>query len=495
MLPARYVWPLSSGEEAMSDSDLAYIGAVEAGRRFRDRSLSPVELLEAVIARYEAIAESVNPFGDLYFDRARQRAAAAEALFARAPDEAGPLMGIPLAVKDSSRVAGQRYAAGSLVFRDRIAEESDPDIARLLAAGANLFARTTMPEFGWLYTTQSRIWGVTHNPWRHGISPGGSSGGSGAALAAGATTLATGGDSTGSIRQPASQCGVVGYQAPFGRIPIVGAASFHYYLHHGPMARSVADAALMANVMSGPDPRDHNSLPERVEIPARLPGVAGLKVAASIDLGCYPVAEDVARETGAALEALREAGATVEEVAFDGAEQALKEAIRLGHGGQEALFAAEMNAILAHHGDLVSDYVPQLAETANAFGPADLARSLQVAGELWADRLGPLFQRYDAFVTPTVACPEMPATGWQQDSFPVRGQRLTDTQTAMTVLWNMFGRCPVLAVPSGMSDGGLPTGIQLVGRPLDDVTVFRLGAALQQHRPWLDSPQRRPPPA
>ncbi len=476
----------------MGEDDPLYMSAVEAGRRFRDRSLSPVELLEAVIARCQAIAETVNPFGDLYFERARERAAAAEALFAKAPGEAGPLAGIPLAVKDSSRVAGQRYASGSLLFRDRVAAESDPDIARLLAAGANLFARTAMPEFGWLYTTQSRIWGVTHNPWRHGVSPGGSSGGSAAALAAGATTLATGGDSTGSIRQPASQCGVVGYQAPFGRIPIVGESSFHYYLHHGPMARYVADAALMANIMSGPDPRDHNSLPERVVIPGRPRSAAGLKVAASIDLGCYLVADDVARETGAALDALRDAGATVEEVPFDDAGQALKEAVRLGHGGQEALFAPELNAILARHGDLVSDYVPQLVETANAFGPADLARSLRVAGALWADRLGPLFERYDAFVTPTVACPEMPATGWQKDTFPVAGERLTDTQTAMTVLWNMFGRCPVLAVPSGMSDGGLPTGIQIAGRPLDDATVFRLGAALQRRRPWLDAPQRRP---
>ena len=131
----------------------------------------------------------------------------------------GPLAGVPLAVKDSSRISGRRSARGSMIYRDNIDEVTDPDIARLLEAGAILFARTTMPEFGWLYTTHSRLWGVTHNPWRHGISPGGSSGGSAAALAAGATTIATGGDSTGSIRQPASQCGIVGWQAPFDAFP------------------------------------------------------------------------------------------------------------------------------------------------------------------------------------------------------------------------------------------------------------------------------------
>ena len=472
----------------MADDDLTYISAREAARRFRDRSLSPVELMDATIARAEAIEDTVHPFGDRYFDEARDRARRAEAAFAGSGEGVGPLTGIPLAVKDASRIAGRRTARGSLIYADRVDDESDPDIGRLLDAGANLFARTTTPEFGWLYTTQSRLWGVTHNPWRRGVSPGGSSGGSAAALAAGAATIATGGDSTGSIRQPASQCGVVGYQAPFGRIPMPGPSSFAYYLHHGPMTRTVADAALMANIMSGPDPRDHNSLPDRVEIPEEPEGAEGLRVAASIDLGHYEVIDDVARETRAALDALRDAGAVVEEVAVDWA----SEAIRLGHAGQEVLFAEELNAILAESGDLVSDYVPQLAETANGFTAGDLARSLTVAGEVWNDHLGPLFARYDAFVTPTVSCPDMPATAWQKDTFEVDGKRLTDTQTAMTVLWNMFGRCPVLAAPSGMTDGGLPTGIQIVGRPCDDATAFRLGAALEARRPWLDSPERRP---
>ena len=472
----------------MSDDDLTYMTAVEAAKRFRTRSLSPVELLDALIERAGQIEERVRPFADRYFDEALARAREAERAFVLDPGACGPLAGIPLAVKDASRVAGRRTAGGSMIRKDHVDARSDPDIERLLGAGANLFARTTTPEFGWLFTTQSRIWGVTHNPWRHGVSPGGSSGGSAAALAAGATTLATGGDSTGSIRQPASQCGVVGYKAPFGRIPMPGVNSFAYYMHHGPMTRSVADAALMANVMSGPDPCDHNSLQDRIHIPENPEGIAGMKIAVSIDLGCHEVLDDVARETRAALDALREAGAVVEEVPVDWA----AEAVRLGHGNQEFLAVEMLRDAVANHGDIVSDYVPQLLETARSFTAADFRRSLVVAGEVWNDHLGPLFARYDAFVTPTVACPEMPATGWQKDTFTLNGKQVTDTGTAMTVLWNMFSRCPVLAVPSGLTDGGLPCGIQIVGGPCDDVTVFRIGAALERRRPWLDTPGRRP---
>jgi Asp-tRNA(Asn)/Glu-tRNA(Gln) amidotransferase A subunit family amidase len=472
----------------MQDDDLNYLSACEAARRFRDRSLSPVELLDAQIARAEAIRETVNPFGDCYFDEARERAKVAEAVFMQKDGDPGPLEGIPLVVKDASRIAGRRTAKGSMIYRDHVDTESDPEIDRLLDAGANLFARTTTPEFGWLYTTQSRIWGVTHNPWRHGISPGGSSGGSAAALAAGATVLATGGDSTGSIRQPASQCGVVGYQAPFGRIPMPGASSFAYYLHHGPMTRTVADAALMANVMTGPDIRDHNSLQEKVVIPEKLDGIGGMKIAVSMDLGFYEVVEDVVRETMASLDALRDAGAQVDLIGVDWAE----ELVRLGHGGQEYLYADGINAALENHGDIVSDYFSQLAETANSFTADDYRRSLTLAGEVWNDHLGPMFAKYDAFITPTVSCPEIPATGWQKDTITVNGKQVTDTQTAMTVLWNMYGYCPVLAVPSGLTDGGLPTGIQVIGRPCDDITVFRIAAALEERRPWLDRSDRRP---
>jgi amidase len=472
----------------MTDDDLCYLSATQAVALFKARKLSPVELLDAVIARGEAIAGSVNPFADSYVEEARARAKKAEARYGKSGARPRRLEGVPLAVKDMSAIKGKRATSGSLIYKDSVAEATDPDIERLMRAGANIFTRTTCPEFGWLYTTQSRMWGVTRNPWRPDISPGGSSGGSAAALAAGATTLATGSDSTGSIRQPASQCGVVGYQAPIGRIPILGADSFNSYVHLGPMARTVADTALMANVMSGPHPLDHNSLQRKVTIPADLPDIAGMKIAYSIDLGHYEVIDDVRRETTAAIEALRDAGAEVTEVPVDWA----SEVIRLGHGNQEFLFAPDVSAAVRDHGEIVSAFMPQLAETALSFTADDYRRSLSLAGETWDRHLGPLFRDHDAFITPAVSCPEVPAESWQKDTITVNGKHLTDTDTAMTVLWNMFGRCPVLAVPSGLTDAGLPTGLQIAGRPEDDVTVFRIAAALEQRRPWLDCPERRP---
>ena len=472
----------------MGDDDLSYMSACEAARRFRARELSPVELLEALITRAEAISDSINAFRDCYFDEALEAARRAEVAFMSGDRDPGPLTGIPLAVKDSARIAGRRSARGSMIYRDHVDEVSDPGITRLMEAGAILFARTTMPEFGWLYTTHSRLSGVTHNPWRHGVSPGGSSGGSAAALAAGATTLATGGDSTGSIRQPASQCGIVGWQAPFGRIPMPGRSSFSMYLHHGPMTRTVRDAALMANLMSGPHVLDHNSLVDRVTVPQDPGSVVGMKIACSIDLGCYEVIADVERQTRLALAALEDAGAVVTEVPVDWAE----EAVRLGHGSQEFLAADEFAQILESHGDIVSDYLPELVATTRRFTAADYRRSLEVAGEVWNDHLGPLFESHDAFITPTVSCPHLPATAWQQDTINVNGKDVTDTQTAMTVLWNMFGHSPVLAVPSGLTSDGLPTGIQIVGRPFADGSVFRIGHALEERRPWLDCAERRP---
>ncbi len=244
----------------------------------------------------------------------------------------------------------------------------------------------------------------------------------------------------------------------------------------------------MANVMSGPDPLDHAALTRRLTIPENPPGVAGLRIAFSTDLGHYAVVDDVRRETAAALDALAAAGAEIVEVALEGA----GEVIRLAHGAPEFLFAGVIEKAVADHGDIVSDYVPQLAETARSFSADDYRRSLMLAGAFWHDRLGPILRDFDVFICPTVSCPEIPAANWQKDAIIVDGRSLTDTDMAMTALFNMFSRCPVLAVPSGMTDAGLPTGLQIVGRPYDDAMAFRVARALERARPWLDDASRRP---
>jgi len=240
--------------------------------------------------------------------------------------------------------------------------------------------------------------------------------------------------------------------------------------------------------MSGPDHRDHNSLNEEMIIPMTHSDLSGIRIAVSLDLGFYEVCVDVIRETRLALDSLRDAGAIVDEVSVEWAEKL----VELALGSQEFLHAGYISGLVAEHGDLVSDYVPQIVETANSYSSDDYRRSLTTAGEVWRDHLGPMFHCYHAFITPTTTYPDIPATGWQKDTVVVNGKQVTDTQTSMAVLWNMYNRCPVLAVPSGLTDSGLPTGIQIVGRPYDDPTVFRIAAALEDRRPWLDCSERRP---
>ena len=244
----------------------------------------------------------------------------------------------------------------------------------------------------------------------------------------------------------------------------------------------------MTNIMAGPHPLDHHALLPAPPLPLAADSIAGMKVAYSLDLGHFHLSSDVRRESLAALDALAAQGAELREVALEG----MGEAVRLAHGAEEFLFAGEILTALADHPDKVSDYVHELAATADSFGPDDYRRSLSVAGEIWHSQFGPLFQSCDLFVCPSVSYPEVPAANWQKDEILLNGQRLTDTDTAMTALFNMFSRCPVLAVPSGMTDAGLPTGLQLVGRPHDDETVFRAAFALEQARPWLDCSSRRP---
>ena len=463
-----------------STDELHYLSANDALTNFKSGDLSPVEFLEAILERAEQVSETINPFADKYYEQARKNASKAESRYLKGT--ARRLEGIPLAVKDSSAIKGTRATVGSLMNADKIDQHTDPVVDRLMRSGANFFARTTCPEFCWLFACHSRMWGVTRNPWRLDITPGGSSGGSAAAIVAGAATIATGSDSTGSIRQPAAQCGVVGYKSPYGRNPLDQHSSFNPYVNVGPITRSVADAALMQNVMSGQHPMDHNSLANKKNLPLKLGDVRGMKIAYSVDLGHYLVVEDVRREMLATLEVLLEAGAEVSEVKIDWA----GEAIRLANRSEEFLLQGVLKEALENHADQLSDYVPQLYETATSVSADEFRRSTGVAGQVWHDHFGPMFKQYDALITPCVSCPEVPAENWQKDIIVIEGQNLTDTDTAMTVLFNMFNRCPVLSVPAGMTNRGLPVGIQIVGRPYDDLTCFQIGQAIEDFRPWLN---------
>jgi Asp-tRNA(Asn)/Glu-tRNA(Gln) amidotransferase A subunit family amidase len=475
----------------MADTDLAYLSASEALVLFRERRLSPVELLEALIERAEQVEPAVNALGDRYFDEALEGARAAQRRYAGGGEAPRPLEGVPVAVKDDTPIAGKRSSMGSLIFEDRIDDCTNPSVERLLQAGAIVHARTTCPEFCWPWVCYSRIHGVTRNPWNLENTPGGSSGGSGAALAAGTTTLATGTDSAGSIRMPAAMCGVVGFKPPYGRNPESPGVNLDPYFHLGPMTRTVADCALMQNVMSGPHPADHATVRERVEIPEALEGIAGFHIAYSMDLGFHPVTEEVRRNTRDALDALRDAGATVTEVAIDWAEEATLAAANWG----DHLYCDLFTDAVENHGDLVCDYTPFFAELCGQVTQPAFHQSLFVAARAWRDHFSPLLEAHDAFVCPTVGLHDVAADlpSWRDGVTPDGTPIPVDGSWVMTILFNMFSRCPVLAVPSGVTRSGMPTGIQIVGRTFDDVRVFRVAAALEKERTWLDWSRRRPP--
>jgi len=470
-------------------TDLCYLPATSALELFRARKLSPVELAQAVIARAEAAEPAINAFAVTYYEQALEQARAAEARYAGRGGEPGPLEGLLVAVKEEAPIAGQLNTLGSLPLRDVVAGQTAVFVQRIIDAGGIVHARTTTPEFSCAPVTWTKLWGVTRNPWHTAFSPGGSSGGSGASLAAGTTTLATGSDIGGSIRIPASFSGVVGFKPPYGRVPEVEIFNLDHYCHEGPLARTVADCALLENVIAGPDPSDVASLRPKLVIPAELGPVTGLRIALSPDLGCCRVDDDVAANTRAAADRLREAGAVVEEVTLPWQLEEIKRAARIHFG---AIFGPSVRELYEQHGDELTSYARRFVTDAGEISKDDLVTGLELEGRIYAP-LGALLAEYDALICPTFAVPALPAEYDVDDAISVNGQPCGDwLDVMMTLPFNIASRCPVLSVPSGRSREGVPTGLSVVGKTYDDVTAFQVAAAHERRFPWFDDPARRP---
>jgi Asp-tRNA(Asn)/Glu-tRNA(Gln) amidotransferase A subunit family amidase len=472
-------------------TELSYITATEALELFRGRELSPVELIEATIAQAERVEPVVNALCHQFFDEALTQARAAEQRYAGKGEPPRPLEGIPLAIKEEEPVAGQPLTQGSLIYKDQIAEHSSAFAQRQLDSGAIVHARTTAPEFSCSGFTQSRIWGVTRNPWNPTFSPGGSSGGSAAALASGTTTLASGSDIGGSIRIPASFCGVVGFKPPYGRVPVEPPFNLDTFCHNGPLARTVADCALYQNQIAGPDRSDITTLRPKLTLPHQFEGISGMRIALSVDLGGWVVDPQVRANTLAVGDALREAGAIVEEV--DIALSQLDVA-RAGAIHFRLIFGDWVAQTIEANRDLVTDYAVEFARwSAEASGDGSLLEALTLEAQIY-EPVADLLDRYEALVCPTNGMSGLLA----DDDYVGHGITVDGTElqyyfdALLTSVFNVLSRCPVLNVPSGFSDNGVPTGVQIAGRSYDDETVFRIGSALEAVRPWLDTPERRP---
>lgn len=475
----------------MGDLELCYLSAVDAIRLFKSRELSPVEYTKAYIARAERLEPVINAFADTYFDEALQQSKVAEDAYMRPGDnELRPLEGVLVAVKDAQRIAGKRTSYGSLIMANNIDEISDPMIERLQDAGAIIHARTTTPEFCLSTSCESRMWGVTRNPFNLAYGPGGSSGGSGASLAAGTTTIATGTDIGGSIRIPASCCGLVGYKPPKGRNPDGAPASFDPYNHCGPMTRSVGDAALFQNIVSGQYNRDHHSLREKVHIPYVASSIGDLRIAWSMDLGHRVVNEDVRRNTLTALDVFRSLGCRVEEVDINwtaDCDQAAQAWYNAMHFGRQTYWFSK------DHADLMTDYALAAAEAAGRISPDAVAKSWEMQHQMAQD-FADVMEHYDLLICPTTSIAALPVgQDMLANDFEIEG-RVVDPEYGWILAhhFNMLHNCPVMSVPSGRSVSGVPTGIQLVGAPFDDLTVFRAAFAYENAVGGWFKPDQRP---
>lgn len=456
--------------------DLFRLTATEASAMYRRRELSPVELLESVIARTEATEPAINAVTEQWIDEARDAAVASEARIA-AGEELRPLEGIPLMLKDEQPIAGRLLEDGCLLEKGHVATETHPIVERIQAAGAVIHGRTTTPEYCCAPVTHSKLWGITRNPWNTDFTPGGSSGGAGAVLAAGSTILATGSDIGGSIRIPSSFCGVVGFKPPFARVPGLAPFNSDTYCADGPMGRSVADVALLQNVISGPWVGDAASLREVVAVSGEVGSLDGIRIALCLDLGGYEVDPVVEANTRAVAAALVAAGATVDHVELPwGPERVLETA--WPHFG--AVMGPFIESVIEGDPARAEQLMPYTrafaASAANSGGYVDGL----VAESAFYRPFAELMAGYDALVCPTIATTGFAADEPSTDSAAIFSK-------LMTLPFNVIGRVPVLAVPSGIAGNGVPTGVQIVGRTFDDATVFRVGAALEQELGlWTD---------
>jgi aspartyl-tRNA(Asn)/glutamyl-tRNA(Gln) amidotransferase subunit A len=456
-------------------SELCFTPATQLAPRIAARELSPVELVDAVLDRIEALQPQLNAFCLVRAEETRAEAAAAE----QARGELGPLHGIPISIKDLTSTQGIRTTFGSRAYADNVPDVDAVFVERLRNAGAILLGKTNTPEFGNKGVTDSPLNGTTANPWALDHTAGGSSGGAAAAVAAGLGPLAEGSDGAGSIRIPASCCGVVGYKPSFGRVPMYPRNGYHTISHHGPLTRTVADAALMLSVMAGPDPRDPHV---RTDAPAdyvaavREPEIAGWTIGFSPDLGHLPVEPEVAEIVARAARTFEDVGANVEDAPpLPDARAPMTVIWRVVF---EAIVREQIRPHVAP--EQMDPHLRELADAGERIDAAAYYDAVSLFRIALYHELEQLFRRYRLLVTPTLAVPPFPHPGeGRPGPDHVAGESVNPfLGWLLTYHFNLSGQ-PAVSLPCGFSAAGLPIGLQIVGRPGADEDVLRAAAAFE----------------
>jgi aspartyl-tRNA(Asn)/glutamyl-tRNA(Gln) amidotransferase subunit A len=465
-------------------SDLAYAPLTELSRRIRTRALSPVALLDAILDRIER-CRVLNAFITVTTEVARAQARDAEREIA-AGRYRGPLHGIPISLKDLIDTKGIRTTCGSRILSDRVPAEDAAVTARLHDAGAVLIGKTNLHEFAFGISTNNPHFGPCRNPWRLDRIPGGSSGGSGAAVAAGCGPVSIGTDTGGSIRIPAALCGVVGLKPTYGRVSRRGVSPLSWTLDHvGPLTRTVEDAALVLQAIAGPDPKDPSTLGQ--DMPDFAAGLrkslAGIRIGVPSDEFHSEMAPDVRAQFRAALEVLDGIGLELEDVEFPWASEARTAAATVLFAEAASVHERWMSDRAAEYGAETLALLRQ-----GAFLTATQYLRAQRVRALIASEVGTLMERVTALALPTIPI-VAPAIG---QGTVTLGERPTDARGVITRFVRIinFVGLPAISVPCGFGTDGLPVGLQIVGRPNDEPTVLAIAHAYEQATPWHT---RRPP--
>ena len=464
--------------------EICRMDAVTLTALVRSKRLSPVEVVDAVIARMERVEPLIHAFCTPTPELARAEAKRLEADI-MAGRRIGALAGVPVGHKDLLLTKGVRTVSGSLAYKDFVPDEDDIVVERMRDAGAIMIGKTNVPEFGYSPTGHNPVFATTRNPWNTALTPGGSSAGAAAAVAAGAGPIATGSDGGGSVRIPASFCGLYGLKPSMGRIPLYpgarderypGVSGWESVEHIGPITRTVADAALMMSVAAGPDMRDRHSLPgaDFDWVECVKGDLRGKRVAYSPDWGYAAVDPEVRQIVGSAVRVFeRDLGCVVEEAnpgwddplaaffAIIVAESDLK-------GMRELVRKYPMSSHLV---DMLT-----MPWTAEDFTNANMVRKSMVR------KMAQLMSRYELLLTPTLAVP--PFAIHMQGPEKIDGRYVRPAEfLAFTFPLNLTGQ-PAATVPAGWTAEGLPVGLQIVGRHLDDPAVLRASAAFEAAAPW-----------
>jgi Asp-tRNA(Asn)/Glu-tRNA(Gln) amidotransferase A subunit family amidase len=472
-------------------TELIWTPAVELAALIRRRELSPVELVDTVLSRLDAVNPAINAFVTVTADQARKQARVAEEQVMRVPTEdLGALHGIPVTVKDLTDTAGVRTTYGIAELSGNVAEADGVAWGRMKAAGAILIGKTTTPECGLTGICESRLTGITRNPWDTGRTPGGSSGGAAASLAAGIAPLAWGSDGGGSIRVPAACCGVVGHKASPGRIPSVQPGQFPNGVDvEGPLARTVADAALLLRVTAQPHPMDPIALPADRGLDATLralaagevPSVRGLRIAYAPDFGATvepvdPVVKALVEQALGVLE--DELGAVVEQV-----EMRLPDTFRyfMDFWGPQFALAVDglAEAIPGFDASTLWPFVLECAEYGRGRSAVDLVHTATATRGQITQAFADVFAGHDLLVTPTIP---VLATAHPRES----DDTVTRAGGALHMLTEppSHAALPALTVNCGFAPDGLPAGLQFIGPWRADGAILQAAAAYQSATPW-----------